>query len=321
MTTWNKIGRALAIVVIVISILSILVAAVGIIGVWRTNGPLTDALVELASLAQRGLEAATSALDAVDPLLTELQRGLQEVQKGTEELKAGIQDSTPIVAALSAVVGEDITPKVEEAAEALVTIRQAARDLNSAALAINNLPFANIEGVVEATQTFIDLFDGIESKIEELDASVEALKGGVIEGAVQPVQDLAAEAENSLAEVQGETQDLSGRLDNAHETVTTVKSRIPLIIDLLSLALTVVLLWGILAQAALIYLCLLYRKANRLDLHRALAERAGATEDGPASSPEEPEEGAAAEGDSTAELEEDDEGTEEATEDPEESPV
>jgi hypothetical protein len=38
-------------------------------------------------------------------------------------------------------------------------------------------------------------------------------------------------------------------------------------------------LWGILAQAALIYLSWLYRRTNRLDLHRVLAEPIGAADD------------------------------------------
>jgi soluble cytochrome b562 len=273
MTTKAKIARALAIVVIVLSVLSILAAAVGIVSVWRVNGPITSSLVELASLAQTGLESANAALDAVDPLLTELQRATQEVQKATEELKAGIKDSQPIINVLSALLGEDITPKIEQAAETLSTVHQAARDLNSAALAINNLPFANIEGIVEATQEFVDLFHGIESTINELDNSIAALKGDVVEGAVQPVQDLAAEAETGLAEVQGETRDLALRVESAHKTVTTVKSRIPLVIDVISLLLTLVLLWGVLAQAALIYVSWLYRQTNRLDLHRILAEQ------------------------------------------------
>lgn len=283
MTTWNKIGRILAIVVIVLSILSILAGVVGIVGVWSVNGPMTDGLVELASLAQNGLEAAQRALDRVDPLLTDLRAAMREVQNGAEELKAGIKDSDPIIQLLSALVGEDITPRVEEAAESLATIRQAARDLNAAALAINNVPFVNIAGISEATQNFVDLFDSIENEIAELDANVETLKSGVVEGAVQPVYDLAAEVESGLAEFLGETRDLASRVDNAYDTTTKVKSRIPLIIDLISLALTLVLLWGILAQAALIYLSWLYRRTNRLDMHHVLAQPDSTGRDAPES--------------------------------------
>jgi hypothetical protein len=275
MMTGNKIGRILAAVVIALAILGIAVMLLGIVGTWAINGPLTDSFTELASLAQRGLEAADTALEAVDPVLSELQRAMQQVQQGTEELKTGIQDSTPIVSALSVLVGDDVTPKIEQAAQTLTDVHQAARDLNAAALAINNLPFANIEGVVQATQDFLDLFNGIESKIYELDANVQSLKDGVVEGAVQPNQDLAIELERGLAEVQGETRDLAIRLDAAHETTTRVKSRLPLIFDLLSLFITAVLAFGILAQAALIYLSYLYRRFNRLDLHNALVAQKG----------------------------------------------
>jgi hypothetical protein len=275
MMTGNKIGRILAAVVIALAILGIAVMLLGIVGTWAINGPLTDSFTELASLAQRGLEAADTALEAVDPVLSELQRAMQQVQQGTEELKTGIQDSTPIVSALSVLVGDDVTPKIEQAAQTLTDVHQAARDLNAAALAINNLPFANIEGVVQATQDFLDLFNGIESKIYELDANVQSLKDGVVEGAVQPIQDLAIELERGLAEVQGETRDLAIRLDAAHETTTRVKSRLPLIFDLLSLFITAVLAFGILAQAALIYLSYLYRRFNRLDLHNALVAQKG----------------------------------------------
>lgn len=275
MTTGNKVGRIVAVVAIALAILGIVVMLLGIAGAWAINGPLTDSFTELASLAQRGLEAADAALEAVDPVLSELQRAMQQVQQRTEELKAGVQDSTPIVSALSALVGEDVTPKIEQATQTLTDVHQAARDLNAAALAINNLPFANIEGVVQATQDFLDLFSDIESKIYELDANVQSLKDGVVEGAVQPIQDLAIELESGLAEVQGETRDLAVRLDAAHETTTKVKSRLPLIFDLLSLFITAVLAFGILAQAALIYLSYLYRRFNRLDLHNALVAPTG----------------------------------------------
>lgn len=280
MTTGNKIGRVLALIVIAFSIVSIVVMLLGIVGAWRINGPLTDSFTELATLAQRGLETADDALTAVDPVLSDLRGAMQKVQEGTEELKANIHESTPIVTVLSALLGEDITPKIEEAAETLTTVHDAARDLNAAALAINNLPFANIEGIVEVTQNFLDLFSGIESKIDELDANVTALKGGAVEGAVQPIQDLAIELEGGLAEVQGETRDLTLRVEKAHETTTNIKSRIPLIFDLLSLLFTVVLLWGITAQAALIYLSWLYRQANRLDLHNAFVAQDQSDDEG-----------------------------------------
>jgi hypothetical protein len=111
---------------------------------------------ELALLAQRGLEVANAALEAVDPVFSELQGDMQEVQKGTEEVKSGIQDSTPIVTVLSALVGEDVTPKIEQAAMTLAEVHQAARDLNAAALAINNLSFVNIEDIVQVTQDFLE---------------------------------------------------------------------------------------------------------------------------------------------------------------------
>ena len=60
---------------------------------------------------------------------------------------------------------------------------------------------------------------------------------------------------------------LTTLLTNAHETEQTIEiviPRVPTTIDLIWIAATLVLLWLCLAQAALIYLAVLYIRTGRL---------------------------------------------------------
>jgi len=259
------------VLVIVLSILGILMAVVSVVSIWRMNQPLTENLGRLASLAEESLEIADTGLGEVEPLVDALRNSMVEVQKTGEQLKSDIADSSPILDVLSSLLGEDVQPKVEQALSTFRTLRKTVDDLNAATQLIGALPFIDIPQISQGTQDLVDLFSDVEGQVDRMTAQVEDFKNGLSQVVIQPIQDQAAEMEKRLSEAQSQIQEIHSKVKTAHQIVVVVRPQIPEIIDAISLFLTVQLLWGALAQAALIYLAWLYLKVGRLDLHNLLA--------------------------------------------------
>ena len=96
-------------------VLAIILAVISIISMWSVFGSINNALTELAGLAQRSLGVVDQGISEVTPILNRFERSMVEVQENGETLKAGIEESDPIIVALSTIVGEDVTPQVKEA--------------------------------------------------------------------------------------------------------------------------------------------------------------------------------------------------------------
>ena len=268
-------GRILAVLVIVISVLSMLLALVSIVSVWRYSGPLIITLTEIASIAEVSLETADAALEVVDPVLSLLQGGMQDVQNNAEQLKADLESGDPLVDTLSALVGQDLKPKVEKARAKLISIHESLQTLNLALEAVNSLPFVDIPDITQASKDLVALFDDIAAGMDRLETGINDLKTGITEGVIQPIQDQAVQAEDDLAQVQIDVQELHSQVKTAYQVTVEVKPRIPQIVNGLALLLTLQLVWSLIAQMALIYIAWIYLKYGRMDVHKVQLDPVG----------------------------------------------
>lgn len=266
------VGRILAIVIIVTSLLSIVLALVSVVGIWRASGPLIQSLDTLAGVTVTGLDTANDTLQAVDSLLSLLEGAMQDVQKNAEQLKADIENSNPIIDVMSGLLDEDVGPKIEQTRQMFQGLHESVQDIDAVIQTVNTLPFVSIPEIAQATGELVKFFDEIAMTVDDLDEEVEEIKGGVTELVIQPIQDQAEQVEEDLGELQDDVREIQRNVETAYQITVEVKPRIPQIVRLFALLLTVQLLWNVVAQAALIYLSWLYLKTGRLDLHRSLPE-------------------------------------------------
>jgi len=262
--------RFLAIAAIVFGILGIVLAMVSVISIWQIYNPLTTSLDKLLLTAEKGLEVVDKGLSVVDPLVGLLANSMLEIQETGDELSAQIQDSSPLIDGLSYLLGEDIEPKVEQASASLIQVRDAAEQVNAISQTVSALPFLDLQGISDVTQGFVDLMEEIDQGVKDIRSGVENLKQGVSQEVIKPIQDRAAVVEDELNGLQTEIQATHVEVQNLYTFITVLRPRIPAILGIIAVLLTLQLLWGAFAQVALIYLAWIYLKIGRLDLHNII---------------------------------------------------
>jgi methyl-accepting chemotaxis protein len=194
-----------------------------------------------------------------------------DIQNAGDQHKSHNAKTKPKSETISLLLGEDVSPKVEQALSTLRGLRKTIDDLNAATQMISSLPFINIPEIAQGVQSLSDLFRDLDDGVDRMSAQVENFKTGLSEVVIEPIQDQATEMEEQLAEARSEIQAVHSDVKTTLRVVVAVRPQIPAIVDAISLFLTVQLLWGALAQAALIYLAWIYLKIGRLDLHNLLA--------------------------------------------------
>jgi hypothetical protein len=266
----SKFLRIVAWGAIVSGVLGILLAIVSVISIWRIYGPLTTSLDKLLYVAEQGLGIVDRGLTRVDPIIGVLADSMVEIQKNGDKLAAQIEESDPIVDTLSLLLNEDVGPKVDQILETLGTIQQAGEEINAVAQTINSIPFLQVPQITEATQSFVDLMKEIEDGINRIDQLVEELKQGISQEVIGPIQDRAAQMEEELTTLQQEIQTTNAEVKAIHQAIIATRPLLPTAIGGLFALLTLQLLWGAVAQVALIYLARIYLKYGRIDLHNML---------------------------------------------------
>lgn len=250
----KTIYRILSILIIIVCVVGILVSLAAIGLAWAYNTPVTETLTNILSEVQSRLNVVINLLDRTDQVATQVLDLISEVKSRVEEVQTNIAGSRPVIAILSALIGENISPKVNQAWETLVGIRNSAAALNTTIQTFNALPFVNIPRIAEGTQEIENLFNDIINAVNDLERFTNDLKTGVNEALVLPVLDTINELERLLSEVQVELQLYNDQLTTIDKALTELITRLPRTIDMISIAITLVFAWLILAQSGLVYL-------------------------------------------------------------------
>jgi len=116
------------------------------------------------------------------------------------------------------------------------------------------------------TTALVSALTAVDQVLQKADPILE--KVAVISGDVARIGNEVGGEKNGLSQTATQVQDqLTALFANARQTEQTiamVTSRMPTYIDLIWVAATLILLWLSLAQAALIYLAVLYLRTGRL---------------------------------------------------------
>ena len=261
-------GRILAYSVIVTSVISMLISVAGVIGVWSTFTPLVSSLTQIANVAETGLKTADEALTKIDSLVTALQQSMVEVQQTAEQLRTQVQTPGALVELLLSQLSDDVRPKVEAALVSLQRVRDAAVSVNETVQAVNKLPFLRLMGLDDSVQQLADSMNEAVQAVDDLQNRASQLKTGVTNAVIDPISQQAAMVEERLTDAQAELKTTQARVQLALQAVTALKSRIRTIVALVFVVITFQLLWGLLAQAAAIYVAWMYLKFGHLKIHQ-----------------------------------------------------
>ena len=171
---------------IVAAILGLIFSLAGIVMVWVVKTPLTTNLISTIDLIDTTLEATSSGLTIVDDTLTNTISDLTSIENTVHTAGRGIDDSVPMVEALSVLMSENIPQAISATQTGLSTLQDAAGTLESTLRLITSIPFLPIEGYdpdisfSAALEEVSQSLDAIPQSLSEMDNTMIATKGNLI---------------------------------------------------------------------------------------------------------------------------------------------
>jgi hypothetical protein len=244
--------QILAIIVIVLCVLGILGAAAGIVGVWQANGPVTEALVKTASGLRTVVGGIGEGLDRLSEHLGTASSAIALVEDTVTVAGETLAGSTPVLELLTRIFGEQLLPSVSAGLETARSLGEAALAVNSALETVNTLPLTSVPTLpTELTELAQDLVD-LESQVKQGAQEVRNMKVAAVDSVVTPITDRADQMQSRVDSAAAKAAAAADRLAKTEMALAVLRDRLPLYIDLASIAATLVLGWLILAQMSLL---------------------------------------------------------------------
>lgn len=244
--------RILAIVAIGLCVLGILAAAAAIVGVWRANGPVTQALVKTVS----GLETVAGGIgDGLDRLTERLDAASGAVALIEDTVTVAgdtLAQSTPVLELLTRIFGDQLLPSVSAGLETARSLGETALAVNSALETVNSLPVTSVPTLPpELTSLAQDLAD-LENQVKQGAQEVKDMKVAAVESVVTPVTERTGRMQSRLDGISAKASTASERLSETEAGLAELRVQLPLYIDLACVGATLILAWLILAQVSLL---------------------------------------------------------------------
>jgi chromosome segregation ATPase len=247
--------RIAAVVIMVTSVLVLVLGLAGIAGTWMVRSRLDDGLGTIMTAAEAEAANARQELDRLDAALTQASTQIAAVEQDVQDLGTDLDQSKPLLTALTDKLGVDLAPLAVRAREMMDTIRETVAAVNSIAETINALPFVSKPiPELEKLNTLAEEIDTFETEVQNLRLTIEQRRSEIIAGSVSIVTTPAARIRNGLYRAQATVSGYSQRLSSLQEDLSALRATLGHWLTWLAVILTLTLLWLAVSQAALFVL-------------------------------------------------------------------
>jgi hypothetical protein len=226
MTVLRKIA---AVVVMVLAALGLLACIVGLIGVWAVNEPITGIATGTFSSVENYLGLAGNATQAASEFVSDVQRDVDRVTEAASGLKEKSREV--ISATLTRVIGDELPAKVARVRTTASAIAGTVVSFNNTLESLNRIPGLTVP-------TLTDELQGIEQRIETIQADVSELKSAVDEALPDGsrITALTGKVSDKLQDVQTRLSTAQSRIESTAASVAATAAKVPGLIDLGSIA-------------------------------------------------------------------------------------
>jgi hypothetical protein len=167
-------------------------------------------------------------------------------------------------------VGDTLFPRIVAAHETAQSIAGMLVGINDTLEAANRLPFVDVPTLTDELTAAADRLGAARQRVEEIQATLRTIKEERVARPVTFITDRTGPIITNLGEAEAVVVDTRARVDAALTRIAALKARLPRIIDLISITVTLVMLWLIAAQGFVLLHVYEYLSGKRVNWGRVL---------------------------------------------------
>lgn len=259
----NTFKKFLAWTLMVISILGILVCALGIFGSWAINDDLTARILNLLSGANAALSRVEDSLTLASTQLESANSAIATVREAASQLGDRIESNSPILDRILGVLQEQLGPAVSRVREVFLQIEDRVQTVNSTIELVNRFPGIELPSLSLEFQALRDQVDRIDQAVQQLQLGILDFRAGIVQS-LAPFMDKVDTIAGFLTRLEQDVNTYLEQVQSLQVAVTEVQAQVPSTIDNITMMVTILLLWSILAQTSLILAAILFLRTGRM---------------------------------------------------------
>jgi hypothetical protein len=258
----NTFKRILAWVVVVISIIGIIACLAGIVGSWVVNERLTNSILNLLSGVQSALSSIDASLTRVGEHLNTATSAIDSVRQSATQLGDQIEANSPILDRISSTLDESLSPSVTRIRELFLPIRDTILAINNTLEAINTFPGIQLPTLTAQLENLNNQIQQVIDGVEGLKTDISNFRTGVVENVQARFLGRIDTIASFLKTIEGEVNTYLAQVKNLQTAVSNLQARIPSTIDRITLLLSILLIWIVLAQISLALVAFVYLRTG-----------------------------------------------------------
>jgi uncharacterized phage infection (PIP) family protein YhgE len=222
-----------AVLVMILAVVGLLICVGGLVGAWAVNQPATNAVTGVLGTANDYLSLANQATQTAGATVSDVTQRLDDLGQAATSL------SDDQKAQIDARV-EEITQPIARVSTLAATASQGLSSLDSTLTSLDRIPGLNVPQPQANLAGIGARLDAVSAKLEALSTTVNS---ATLDG--QRVQGATTALSSELQGIQAELSQWSSGIGQRQAAVQSVSSRMPGLIDLVSVLATLfVLLFG-----------------------------------------------------------------------------
>lgn len=252
----TELKRVAYVLGIMLSIVGMALGMAGVVGIWAVNGPITKSALAVLAPIEATLASVEVLSGEASQLMSSVAESVTTVRSRVASASAEIASADRTLETVSQIVTERVGPALDLLQAGGELVRDAADGLEKATARLDRLPLIQVElPAVEKLRTVQRDVTNTVSDLEILKQAATTEQTGPLGTAFSLVSSPVVELDEKVQAARGKVEQLSDQVGDAHDTVSMLLVRLPLWIDLASIALTLLLVWFAVSQIAVYKLC------------------------------------------------------------------
>lgn len=238
-----------------------IVFAIGIVGIgacvaisyysWSLNPPIAKAIEGGLTVVEQFLSITSEGLDRISGELSEAQKTIDDIESTLLEATEIINESDLVFEVIETAVDDTLLPLIDETEKLASSILETVVTINHTLTAINEIPFIEIPTLTPQLKEVVEDMESIQQEVQETKNWLESVKQEKVAKPVNPIQEKTSRISSGFQEIQQLISGEQAHVKSGIDSVGMLKSKVPLMLNVISILVTAIMLWLSLAQASL----------------------------------------------------------------------